>query len=114
MGGPPTQAATFRGVNIEAQRRANAEAPRIPELGRRVRGLFRPYRGRLAVTALLGLDAEGWRGISGLHNVHWSHLHRSAPTARPAWRLVAHNVGAGFPLDEWNAGPDWNLEPVSA
>ena len=68
----------------------------------------------LAVTALLGLDPEGWRGISGLHNVHWSHLHRSAPAATPAWRLVAHNVGAGFPLDEWNAGPDWNLEPVSA
>jgi len=68
----------------------------------------------LAVTALLGLDPAGWRGLSGLHNVHWSHLHRSAPAATPAWRLVAHNVGAGFPLDEWNAGPDWNLEPVSA
>ena len=59
MGGPPTQAATFRGVNIEAQRRANAEAPRIPELGRRVRGLFRPYRGRLAVTALLVVLGAG-------------------------------------------------------
>jgi len=59
MGGPPTQAATFRGVNIEAQRRANAEAPRIPELGRRVRDLFRPYRGRLAVTALLVVLGAG-------------------------------------------------------
>ncbi len=68
----------------------------------------------LAVTALLGLDPARWRGISGLHNVHWSHLHRSAPAATPAWRLVAHNVGAGLPLDEWNTGPDWNLEPVSA
>ncbi|WP_265522123.1 histidine phosphatase family protein [Oerskovia flava] len=68
----------------------------------------------LAITALLGLDPARWRGISGLHNVHWSHLHRSGPSAEPAWRVVAHNVGAGFPLDEWNAGPDWNLEPVSA
>nr|WP_194720344.1 histidine phosphatase family protein [Cellulosimicrobium arenosum] len=68
----------------------------------------------LAVTALLGIDPAGWRGISGLHNVHWSHLHRSGPRSTPAWRLVAHNVGAGFPIDEWNAGPDWNLEPTSA
>ncbi|KAJ8140799.1 hypothetical protein OY671_006013 [Metschnikowia pulcherrima] len=68
----------------------------------------------LAVTASLGSDPEGWRGISGSHNVHWSHSHRSAPAATPAWRSVAHNVGAGFPLDEWNAGPDWNSEPVSA
>lgn len=68
----------------------------------------------LAITALLGIDPGTWRGISGLHNVHWSHLHASAPAAEPAWRLVAHNVGAGLPLDEWNAGPDWNLEPSSA
>jgi glucosyl-3-phosphoglycerate phosphatase len=68
----------------------------------------------LAVTAMLGLDPDGWRGLFGLHNVHWSHLHASGPAAVPPWRLVAHNVGAGFPLDRWNAGPDWNLEPVSA
>ncbi|MCB7137975.1 histidine phosphatase family protein [Cellulosimicrobium marinum] len=68
----------------------------------------------LAVTAMLGLDPAGWRGMFGLHNVHWSHLHRSGPASVPPWRLVAHNVGAGFPLDHWNAGPDWNLEPVSA
>lgn len=65
----------------------------------------------LAVTALLGLDPAGWRGIAGMHNVHWSHLHRSGPGAVPEWRLVAHNVGAGYPLDQWQAGPDWNLEP---
>ncbi len=59
MGGPPTQAATFRGVNIEAQRRANAEAPRIPDLGKRVRALFAPYRGRLALTAVLVVLGAG-------------------------------------------------------
>ncbi|GAB3102027.1 histidine phosphatase family protein [Isoptericola nanjingensis] len=65
----------------------------------------------LAVTALLGLDPTTWRGLAGMHNVHWSHLHRAGEGAVPAWRLVAHNVGAGYPLDRWQAGPDWNLEP---
>ncbi|MFC8600012.1 MULTISPECIES: histidine phosphatase family protein [unclassified Isoptericola] len=65
----------------------------------------------LAVTALLGLDPTTWRGLAGMHNVHWSHLHRAGEGAVPAWRLVAHNVGAGYPLDQWQAGPDWNLEP---
>lgn len=65
----------------------------------------------LTITGLLGLDAGGWRGISGMNNVHWSHLHRSAPEAVPPWRLVAHNVGAGYPLDRWQAGPHADLEP---
>ncbi|PFG43696.1 putative phosphoglycerate mutase [Isoptericola jiangsuensis] len=65
----------------------------------------------LAITGLLGLDASSWRGIAGMHNVHWSHLHRSAPGAVPDWRLVAHNVGAGYPLDRWQAGPHADLEP---
>jgi ATP-binding cassette subfamily B protein len=47
-GGP-----TFRGVDIEAQKRLNAAAPDIPNLGRRVVGLFRPYLGRLAFTGFL-------------------------------------------------------------
>lgn len=47
-GGP-----TFRGVDIEAQKKLNAEAPQIPNLGRRVVALFRPYVGRLAFTGFL-------------------------------------------------------------
>lgn len=66
----------------------------------------------LALTWLMDEDPTTWRGISGLHNVHWSHLRASGPRARPAWRLVAHNVGAGYPLDRWQSGPDWNLEPA--
>ena len=58
------------------------------------------------ITRLLGLDPVVWRGLHGLHNVHWSHLHASAPGATPAWRLVAHNVGAGYPLDTWQSGPE--------
>ncbi|MBL0888668.1 histidine phosphatase family protein [Myceligenerans indicum] len=65
----------------------------------------------LALTLLLDQDPVEWRGITGLHNVHWSHLRAADPQGHPAWRLVAHNVGAGYPLDHWLAGPDWNLEP---
>ena len=42
-----------RGVDEAAQRRLNAQAPRIPNLGRRVVALFRPYTGRIAVTAAI-------------------------------------------------------------
>jgi len=43
----------FRGVDEAAQRRLNAEAPRIADLGKRVVALFRPYRGRIALTVVL-------------------------------------------------------------
>jgi ATP-binding cassette subfamily B protein len=43
----------FRPVDIEAQKKLNAEAPRIPHLGRRVTALFRPYTFRIIVTAVL-------------------------------------------------------------
>jgi ATP-binding cassette subfamily B protein len=42
-----------RPVDEDALRRQNAEAPRIPDLGRRVVALFRPYRARIAATGLL-------------------------------------------------------------
>lgn len=59
-----------------------------------------------AIARLLGLDPATWRGLHGLHNVHWSHLRASGPGAAPPWRLVAHNVGAGYPLDTWQSGPE--------
>ena len=68
----------------------------------------------LGITAMLGLDADAWRGLSGLNNVHWSHMERSTAGALTGWRLTGHNLGAGFPLDHWNAGPDWNLEATSS
>ncbi len=42
-----------RGVDADAQRERNAEAPDIPNLGGRIVALFRPYRSRLAITAVL-------------------------------------------------------------
>ncbi|PFG32743.1 histidine phosphatase family protein [Sanguibacter antarcticus] len=68
----------------------------------------------LGITAMLGLDPDAWRGLSGLNNVHWSRLETSVAGSAPGWRLVGHNIGANFPLDHWNAGPDWNLEPTSS
>lgn len=49
----------FRGVDERAQRRENAKAPRVEGLGRRVVALFRPYRGRLVITALLVIVGAG-------------------------------------------------------
>jgi ATP-binding cassette subfamily B protein len=43
----------FRGVDADVQRRQNAQAPRVADLGRRVVDLFRAYRWRIAFTAVL-------------------------------------------------------------
>ncbi len=43
----------FRGVDEAAQRKANAQAPRIEGLGRRVVALFAPYRGRIVFTGFI-------------------------------------------------------------
>ncbi|MFT4230358.1 MAG: ABC transporter ATP-binding protein [Microbacterium sp.] len=53
MGGGRGGPGGFRGVDAAAQRRLNAQAPRIEHLGRRVVALFRPYLGRIAVTVVL-------------------------------------------------------------
>jgi ATP-binding cassette subfamily B protein len=43
----------FRGVDIEAQKKLNAAAPRIPHLRGRVVALFRPYLWPLVATGVL-------------------------------------------------------------
>ncbi|UJP11696.1 ABC transporter ATP-binding protein/permease [Microbacterium sp. KUDC0406] len=52
-GGGGGRGGGFRGVDIEAQRRLNAEAPRIAGLGKRVVSLFAPYRWRILITGIL-------------------------------------------------------------
>lgn len=42
-----------RGADERTQRELNAQAPQIPNLGRRILTLFAPYRGRLSITAVL-------------------------------------------------------------
>ena len=49
----------FRPVDTEAQRRANAEAPEIPNLGRRVVALFRPYKWSILITGVLVVAGAG-------------------------------------------------------
>jgi ATP-binding cassette subfamily B protein len=49
----------FRPVDTDAQRRANAEAPEIPGLGKRVVGLFRPYKWSILITGLLVVVGAG-------------------------------------------------------
>ena len=43
----------FRGVDEAAQKKLNAQAPKIAGLGKRVVALFRPYTGRIVVTGIL-------------------------------------------------------------
>ncbi|HWI32511.1 MAG TPA: ABC transporter ATP-binding protein [Microbacterium sp.] len=52
-GGGPRGGGGFRAVDVETQKKLNAQAPQIPDLGRRVVALFRPYRVQIAFTALL-------------------------------------------------------------
>ncbi|PCE14309.1 multidrug ABC transporter ATP-binding protein [Microbacterium sp. SZ1] len=58
-GGMGGRGGGFRGVDEAAQRRMNAEAPRINGLGARVVALFRPYRWRIAVTGILVVLGAG-------------------------------------------------------
>ncbi len=65
-GGPHGRPVAFRGADAAAQRLANASAPRVPHLGRRVIALFSPYRRRLAVTAALVIVGAGVAVIPAL------------------------------------------------
>lgn len=49
----------FRGVDADAQKKLNAEAPRITGLGKRVVALFRPYLGRIILTGILVIVGAG-------------------------------------------------------
>jgi len=60
----------------------------------------------LAITALLGLDIAGWRGIAGLTNAHWAELRRNPAGMEPGWRLFGHDLGPSTSIDDWNAGTD--------
>jgi len=53
MGGGRGGGGGFRGVDAAAQKKLNAQAPKIEGLGKRVVALFRPYLGRIIVTGAL-------------------------------------------------------------
>lgn len=52
MGGRPGGGG-FRGVDEATQKKLNAQAPEIPDLGARAVALFRPYLGRIIITGIL-------------------------------------------------------------
>ena len=58
----------------------------------------------LGLTALLGQDADAWRGLVGLHNAHWSVLRANTSAAHPSWRLQSHNTGPSVQVSDWNDG----------
>ncbi|MGV8968668.1 MAG: histidine phosphatase family protein [Cellulomonas sp.] len=60
----------------------------------------------LALTAMLGLDIAGWRGIAGLTNAHWAELRRNPAGMAPTWRLFGHDLGPSTSIEDWNAGTD--------
>ena len=77
------------GVDIEAQKKLNAEAPEIPDLGRRVVALFRPYRGRSLITGFLVV-------VGAAHRRHPA-APRAADLRRravPARRIAARHPAA--------------------
>ena len=52
-GGTASSAPRHGPVDIQAQKAANADAPRIPHLGRRIMDLFAPHRAALTLTVVL-------------------------------------------------------------
>lgn len=58
-GGRPGGPGRVSGADAKAQRAANAEAPRIPDLFGRIRSLFSPYRRAIVVTVVLVLISAG-------------------------------------------------------
>lgn len=59
----------------------------------------------LAVTELLELSADVWRGLVGLDNAHWATLRPSGEGHTPRWRLSGYNLGPRDSVDDWDAGP---------
>jgi len=83
----------FRPVDTEAQRRANASAPHISNLGARVVGLFRPYVWSIVFTGVLVVVGAGLAVIPPLlvQRVFDDALFPvdgSAPDLGLLWRLV--------------------------
>ena len=59
MGGGGRGGGRVSNADAEAQRAANAEAPKIPDLLRRIAGLFAPHRTALSITIVLVLISAG-------------------------------------------------------
>ncbi|MGG7466120.1 MULTISPECIES: ABC transporter ATP-binding protein [unclassified Plantibacter] len=58
-GGGPRGGARVSGGDAAAQRAINAEAPKIPNLGKRIAALFIPFRGKIITTMVLVVIGAG-------------------------------------------------------
>ncbi|MGK3950707.1 ABC transporter ATP-binding protein [Microbacterium sp. I2] len=88
----------FRPVDNDAQRRLNAEAPKIPNLGRRVVALFRPYLWSIVITGVLVVVGAGIAVIPPLlvqriFDDALFPVDGGAPDIPLLWRLVGLMIG---------------------
>lgn len=67
----------------------------------------------LGLAVLLGQDAATWRGLSGLHNAHWTLLRPGRHEGATPWFIEAHNLGPSVAVDDWNAGVPGDAMPSS-
>ncbi|MGZ0710435.1 ABC transporter ATP-binding protein (plasmid) [Coraliomargarita sp. W4R53] len=89
---------TFRPPDTDAQRRQNADAPRIPHLGRRIVALFRPYRVSIVFTAVLVIVGATLAVIPPLLVLRIFDdalfpIDGSAPDLPLLWELVLATIG---------------------
>ncbi|WP_396668863.1 ABC transporter ATP-binding protein [Microbacterium sp. R86528] len=93
-GGRPS----FRPPDTAAQRKQNAEAPRIPHLGRRIVVLFRPYRPSIICTAILVIVGASLAVVPPLlvqriFDDALFPVDGSAPDLTLLWELVLATIG---------------------
>lgn len=106
----------FRGVDEAAQRAANAQAPQIPNLGRRVVALFGPYRWKIAATAALVVAGAALAVVPPLivQRIFDQALFPAdgAANMRLLWQLVAVMVGLFLLSAGLNVGQTWLTSTV--
>jgi len=82
------------GGDVEAQRAANAAAPKIPDLFRRITGLFAPHRTALIVTITLVLVSAGLGVLPPLLTKQLFDVGLFPPTGGPNVPVLLELVGA--------------------
>ncbi len=107
----------FRGVDIRAQKKINADAPKIPNLGRRVVALFRPYTWSIVVTGVLVVVGAGIAVIPPLivqriFDDALFPVDGSVPDIPLLWRLVVVMVALFLISAALGVGQTWFTSTV--
>ncbi|MBN9238868.1 MAG: ABC transporter [Micrococcales bacterium 70-64] len=93
-GGGGGRGGRVSGGDVEAQRAANAAAPKIPDLFRRITGLFAPHRTALIVTITLVLVSAGLGVLPPLLTKQLFDVGLFPPTGGPNVPVLLELVGA--------------------